>query len=345
MAEAFPGDRVYRSAAAVPPPRGPRYVTIGKFDGVHLGHQAILRALVTDALAAGGEALAITFEPRPDVVLARLAALGRGEEPPPPPPRLSTAGEKVRRLLAAGVQRVLDLEFTAELAAIPAERFVREVLAAELRASGVYVGHDFTFGYRGAGTPALLAEMGPAVGFSTRVIGAVSVDGQVVSASSIRRLLAEGNVERAARCLGRPHLVSGTVERGAGRGRALGIPTANLAPDPELAVPAPGVYAAWAAVDPEGSPARRAAVNVGHRPTFGGGAFHVEAHLLDFAGDLYGRRMGLYFVARLRDERRHISASELVAQVRRDIARAADVLEGDFVASAGAVWYDGSVGM
>lgn len=340
MAEAPRVERVYRLPEEVPPPRGPRYVTIGKFDGVHVGHQAILRSLVEDAAAAGGEALAVTFEPHPEAVLLRLAAEPRGEPPAPPPARLTLRCEKLRRLAAAGVRQVLELEFTPALAAVPAERFARDVVGEQLRAAAVYVGHDFTFGHRGAGTPALLEALAPELGLRVRTFPPVRLDGEVVSATAIRALLAQGAVEQAARWLGRPHVLYGAVLAGAGRGRSLGIPTANLEPHPQQALPATGVYAAWAATvaaDGAAAPAHRAVVNVGHRPTFGGGGLVVEAHLLDFDGDLYGREVGLHFIRRLRDERRFESVAALVTQIRADVAQARRVLRSPFVARMGPV--------
>jgi riboflavin kinase/FMN adenylyltransferase len=275
---------------------------VGEFDGVHVGHRAVIAGCDT----------ALTFEPHPLVVLRPQAA-----------PRLLTSLDVKAELIAElGVQEMVVVDFDQSFARRSAREFIDEVLVKRLCAEHVAVGENFRFGHRAAGNAALLAADER---FSTSVVALVALDGQVVSSSRIRALVEAGEVEAASRLLGRPFRLRGEVVAGDRRGRTLGYPTANIVPDRRLVCPAHGVYAARVLDgDLQGA---IAAVSVGVRPTFGsGGAVLVEAYLLDCSADLYGRRLTLEFVARLRSELRFDSAQALVEQMRRDVSRTRELL-------------------
>lgn len=288
-------------------------VTIGNFDGVHRGHQALVRRIVERARLSAGTAAVLTFDPHPARVLAPERA----------PAALTTPAQKLELLAALGVEAVAVLPFTPAVAALAPEEFVRAVLAGALGARQVVVGEGFRFGRRQSGDAAGLARLGSAYGFAVEAVAPVLDDGQPVSSSRVREALARGDVDGARRLLGRAFFVDGLVVRGDGRGRSIGVPTANLEPENEI-LPASGVYAGQVRVA-DGS-WRPAVVNRGTRPTFAGLGEALEAHLLDYDGDLYGARLRLAFAARLREERRFASPQALVAQIRDDVARARALL-------------------
>lgn len=298
-----------------------RFVALGVFDGVHLGHQAILREMVAQARSAGAVPTAITFEPHPDAVLRPTGA----------PPLLTTPAERERLIRALGVAAVDVLPFTPELARLPAREFVDRLLWPRFRPARVFVGYNFTFGHRGAGTPRLLAERGARLGFTVQTFPPVRVGGEVVSSTVIRRHIARGEVERAARALGRPHRLPGRVVRGQGRGRALGFPTANLEVPAGLCRPARGVYLVRVEGDGIAAP-HPGLANLGCRPTFRRegerGGDTLEVYLLDFDGDLYGRELVVAFLARLRGELVFPSAEALARQIAADVAEARRLLAG-----------------
>jgi riboflavin kinase / FMN adenylyltransferase len=301
----------------VAPDRGTA-VTIGAYDGVHLGHRHVLRLLQEMAAARGLETVVVTFDRHPATVVRPQSA----------PLLLTDTEQKLELLADAGVERTVVVPFDRTRAHETAEDFVTEVLAGTLGARLVVVGRDFHFGHGRKGNVALLEEMGKRYGFETAGVELDDAAGEPVSSTRIRRLVADGDVTGAARLLGRPHEVRGTVVRGDGRGGAtLGLPTANLAVSAGMAMPAEGVYACWYR-RPHGE-RHRAAVNYGRRPTFYGeaGQLVLEAHLLGFEGDLYGEEGRLSFVQRLRGERRFDSVEELVAAMRADVERA-DALLG-----------------
>jgi riboflavin kinase/FMN adenylyltransferase len=287
-------------------------VTIGNFDGIHLGHQAILRTVVGRARALSGEAVVYTFEPHPRKVLRPESA----------PALLTTLEQKLELIEAAGADAVVLEPFDLDFAKTPPDVFVRECLHRRLRPLEVYVGYDFHFGRDREGSMRLLTELGPKLGFAVTIIPEVEVDGGDVNSTRIRQLLAEGQCEIAARMLGRPYSVRGVVVRGDERGRTLGFPTANLAPENEV-LPAGGVYTGTLRLLDDGDPPEdsrlRAVVNVGMRPTFQGRELRVEAHAIDWSGDLYGRRVELAFGTRLRAERRFESVDALRAQIAADV--------------------------
>ncbi len=298
-----------------PPQRpGAAAVTVGNFDGVHRGHQALVEAVVEEARAHAGEAVALTFDPHPSRVLAPERA----------PASLMTVEQRAEILGALGMSRLAVLPFTRELSHEPAEEFVRKVLVQALGSRMVVVGFNFRFGRDRAGDVAALQDLGRRLGFGVRALPPVLSDGAPVSSTRVREAVLRGSVEAARELLGRSYFVDGAVVRGLGRGRSLGIPTANLDPVNEI-LPGGGVYAARCRV--EGGGEVSAVVNVGRRPTFGGGAMLLEAHLLDFQGDLYGSRLRVGFERRLRDEARFPDAEALRRQILRDIEAARRVLE------------------
>jgi riboflavin kinase / FMN adenylyltransferase len=274
----------------------PRRVAIGTFDGVHLGHREVI---------AGADTV-LTFEPHPLSVI-RPEAL----------PKLLMSFNVKRDIIAGlGVEELVIIPFDREFSGKSAEQFVEEVLVERLSAEYVAVGENFRFGKGARGDAEFLSSRPE---FETRVVPLVEVEGETVSSSRIRALVAAGEMDRAARCLGGPFLFEGEVVSGDRRGRTLGMPTANIVPDNALACPGHGVYAAWA----HGHPA---AVNVGVRPTFDTGrGLLVEAYLLDFSGDLYGQTLRIAFLEQLRGEKRFDSVDELVAQMRRDVDRTREI--------------------
>jgi riboflavin kinase / FMN adenylyltransferase len=285
--------RVTRLPDAKP---GHRHVAIGTFDGVHVGHRAVIDEADT----------VLTFEPHPLEILHPEAA-----------PKLIMPFEIKRDVIEGlGVDELVVIPFDEEFTRIEAEDFVRGVLIDGLWAHKVSVGENFRFGARARGDPEMLAAHEE---FETRVVPLVEVDGETVSSSRIRALIAAGEVAAAARCLGAPFLLEGEVVEGDRRGHSLGFPTANLVPDDSLVAPGHGVYAGFANGEP-------AAINVGVRPTFKTGrGLLVEAYLIDFEGDLYGRRLRVAFIERLRGERRFPSAEDLVAQMHRDVEEAREL--------------------
>jgi riboflavin kinase/FMN adenylyltransferase len=300
--------RIIRGLPSAPPDRRPSAVALGVFDGVHLGHRAILGAAVAHARASGAPAIACTFDPHP------LEVLQPGRAPLP----ITTLDERLALIAQCGIDGAVVLSFTAELAAVEPEAFVKDVVVGRLAASQVVVGFNHRFGRGARGDATLLRELGDRLGFRVDVVEPLTVDGVEVSSTAIRAALGRGDLDGAARMLGRPYTLPGKVVPGAGRGRTLGFPTANVAPDRPVLL-ATGVYAAVAEV---GAERRRAVVNIGVRPTFGEDTLAVEAYLLDFSGDLYGQPIRLTFVSRVREERRFPSVDALRAQIEADVATA-----------------------
>ena len=294
-------------------------LTTGTFDGVHLGHAAVLRYVVDRARAVDGVPTLVTFDPHPREVLGQ----GRVE-------LLTTVERRADLAGALGVERVVVVPFTRAMAGLSAEAWVRDLLLGEVGMREVVIGYDHRFGQGRGGDAALLRALGAEHGFAVDVVPELVVEGGErglgVSSSEIRAALRAGDVRGAADRLGRDYALAGEVVRGAQRGRTIGFPTANLRPDPRLLVPADGVYATRAVVEGvEGE--LWGMTNVGTRPTVDdGGARSVETHLLDVDGDLYGRRLELRFAERLRDERRFGGLDALTAQLREDAGQARKVL-------------------
>jgi len=291
-------------------------VTVGNFDGVHRGHQALVVATVIAAHRQQGMAVVLTFDPHPARVVAPASA----------PSALMTLSQKAEALGGMGVDRLAVLPFTPELSRETPEAFARLVLEQALGARSVVVGRAFRFGRDRAGDVATLEALGRDRDFAVAALPPVLDAGRPVSSSRIREELARGDVVSAARLLGRCFFIDGEVVVGAGRGATLGIPTANLSPVNET-IPALGVYACLARLDGAKGSAIGAVVNVGRRPTFGGGDTVVEAHLLNPQEDLYGRALRIEFAERLRGEQTFAGPDALVAQIRQDIAEARRVLE------------------
>ncbi len=297
-------------------PRGWREpaVTVGNFDGVHRGHRSLVEAAVRQARERRGTAVALTFDPHPSRVLS----------PDRAPSTLMTLDQRAEALAALGIECLAVLPFTFELSRESAADFARKVLREAMGARVVVVGENFRFG---RGREGDLAALGESLGFAVLGTPPVVHEGAPISSTRIREALARGAVRAARDMLGRRFFVDGTVVRGVGRGREIGLPTANLAVLNET-LPARGVYACRCReLGEAGGALHPAVVNIGHRPTFGGGALSVEAHLLDFDGDLYGRALRIEFEERLREERTFAGPEALVAQVRDDVARARRMLD------------------
>ncbi|MBI4261564.1 MAG: bifunctional riboflavin kinase/FAD synthetase [Actinobacteria bacterium] len=303
-----------RGIEALPLDADGSVVTVGFFDGVHRGHQAVFRTTVQRAGDRGAPAVAVTFDRHPREILTPGTA-----------PRLLTTLERKARLVeATGVDVLVVLAFTEEFSRWPAEDFVDRVLAGGLHAGHVVVGANFTFGHKALGTLQTLSEIGPPRGFSAEGMSLLTIDGRRVSSTSVREALDEGDLDWPERALGRRYLVDGTVVPGAGRGRDLGFPTANLEVPARMLIPKDGVYAGRARL--EDGTAHVAAINVGTNPTFGEEPRHVEAFLLDFEGDIRGRPIAVEFWARLRDEIRFDGPEALAAQIAEDVGRTRELV-------------------
>jgi riboflavin kinase / FMN adenylyltransferase len=297
----------FRGLEQVPSAPQGRAVAVGTFDGVHLGHRRVIQSALDWGRSNGALVCVVTFEPHPLQVL----------QPNDPPRLLTPAGVKADLVAGLGVDELLMIPFTEEFSRLGADEFCGEVLVRSLQARHVSVGQNFRFGHGARGDAALL-ESRPE--FETAVVPLVEQGGDPVSSSRIRELLERGDVSAAAALLGAPFELEGEVVRGDERGRELGVPTANVEPAPGVLVPGPGIYAGLALDRP-------AAISIGVRPTFESeGEVLIEAHLLDFEGDLYGKTMRLVFLERLRDEVRFDSADELVEQMRRDLEQVRDVV-------------------
>ena len=296
----------------------PSVVTIGAYDGVHLGHKAVIAKVRSLADLRGLQTVVVTFDRHPASVV----------RPDSAPKLLTDLDQKLELLAASGVDATYVVHFDEARSKEPAEDFVRDVLVGCLSARNVVVGSDFHFGHHRGGDVALLKAMGEELGFTVEGLELVGVDAtpvvpeQVVSSTAIRRLLLDGDVVAAANLLGRTHEVRGVVEHGDARGRELGFPTANIAIDPSILLPADGIYAGG--LERSGGSIFATAMSLGHRPTFydrPSGAALLECHLLDFSGDLYGDSVKVRFVQRLRGEERFEGVEALVAQMNADVAQ------------------------
>jgi riboflavin kinase/FMN adenylyltransferase len=287
----------------------PTVLTLGVFDGLHLGHQAIMAKVVERARETASIATAITFDPHPRSVL----------HPESAPPLLQTLDQRLANFEIAGIEQAIVVKFTREFSRQPAEEFLRNVIHDRLHAKEVYLGKGFAFGKDRGGNIELLQRMSNELGFVADEVDEVQVHGRRVSSSKIRELLAEGRVNVARRMLGRPYGVEGVVIRGDRRGHTIGFPTANLKPQNRV-IPKFGVYATATLIDGNW---RRSVTNIGVRPTFGAESEpSIETHLLDFDRDLYGDALRVRFLHRIRDERKFNGIDELVAQIARDTERA-----------------------
>lgn len=290
------------------------WLTIGSFDGVHLGHQKIVRQMVEQAHAASSPAAVLTFHPHPASVLGKRNG----------PLYLTTPEYRAKLLGDLGVDVVITHPFSKELAGYTAEEFMRWV-KAQLGLDELWVGYDFALGRDREGKVPRLRELGESLGYRVREVGSLDVDGEPVSSRRIRAALEAGDIEQANRLLGRPYFLCGDVIHGDNRGRSIGIPTANLEIWKDQIIPRAGVYVCHATLDGE---TWGAVTNVGVRPTFEQGvvAPRVEAHILDFDQEIYGRQLCLDFLARLRDEQKFSGIDTLLQQIHQDIARGREIL-------------------
>jgi riboflavin kinase/FMN adenylyltransferase len=306
--------RIVRGLESFPPEPPGGVIALGVFDGIHLGHRKIIRAAVERAQARRGPSVACTFDPRPVEVLqpARAGA------------PITTLAERLDLIAGAGVDMAVVLPFTHALAAVEPEAFIEDIMVRRLGAREIVVGFNHRFGRGARGDAALLEELAARLGFRAHVVPSLVLDGDPVSSTGIRLALQQGDVDRAARLLGHEYTLAGEVVRGAGRGTGLGFPTANVRAERVPLVPL-GVYACRARV---GGTMHRAVLNLGRQPTFGENEVAIEAHLLDFRGDLYGARVTLFLVRRLRAEMKFASVEALRQQIGADAAAARDLLAG-----------------
>ena len=299
---------------ALPRDGRPVVATVGTFDGVHLGHRAVLQEIVARARSRGGRSVLVTFDPHPLRVVAPARA----------PKLLTTPREKKRLLAETGLDYAVFLAFTPALQEYSPRRFVRKVLLDGLGMTELVIGHDHGFGKGRSGNADVLREIAAAEGFGLDVVAAVAAGDATVSSSTVRRAVAEGRVGDAARALGRPYSVSGRVVRGDGRGRLLGFPTANVhVAEEDKLTPGAGIYACWAST---GSVRVMGALHVGPRPTFPGASDTLEVFLLEFDGQLYGETLRLELVEKLRPVAAFPSERALAEQMREDVAQARSCL-------------------
>ena len=292
----------------------PTVLTLGVFDGLHLGHQLIMSTVVERARAAGAVPTVITFDPHPRAVL----------HPESAPPLLQTFDQKIEAFDVLGIEQTIVLRFTPEFAAVRAHDFLRDVVMDRLHAREVYLGKGFAFGHEREGNIDLLRRLGGELGFVAGEVPEVRLRGRRVSSSKIRELLTRGQVNLARRMLGRPYGVEARVEHGSERGHQLGFPTANLHPHNRV-IPKNGVYVTGTLIEGQW---RRSVTNVGLRPTFGDVTEpSVETFVMNWDGDLYGDVVRVRFLHRLRDERKFSSIDELKTQISRDVARANSYFE------------------
>ena len=304
--------RIVRGSRTLDQPPERCVLTVGNFDGLHVGHQRIIRTVTGRARAQAGQAAVYTFEPHPRKVL----------QPERAPRLLTTLEQKLELFDAAGVDVAIVEPFDLEFAKLPAERFVREILHERIDPLEVYVGYDFRYGRDREGSMRTLTELGPHLGFAVTIVPEVKLGSRDVNSTRIRELLEAGNVEDASLLLGRPYTVRGRVVEGDRRGRTLGFPTLNLDAENEV-LPKTGVYAGRVrfldAGEPPAGSLFDAVTNVGRRPTFGASErVLTEAHLLDFEADVYGRRIEITFEHQLRDEQRFPDVAALRAQIAAD---------------------------
>jgi riboflavin kinase/FMN adenylyltransferase len=287
-------------------------VTIGNFDGIHLGHQEILKRTVKESKEANRRSIVITFDPHPKKVIH--------------PERrpfflLTTLDEKLRLIESFNIDIVVLISFTTEFSKTTAEEFVRNILWDKLHLNKLFIGYDYAFGKNKGGNAAFLRTFGGKLGFQVEEIGAVMVDDTIVSSTNVRLSILKGDARGASRMLARPYNMSGTVVKGFRRGTEIGFPTANI--ESEKVIPAEGVYAIIAEV--EGN-RYQGVINIGYNPTFGNEELSMEVHLLDFQGDIYEKTIDIQFIDRLRDEIKFDSPDKLVVQIKKDIDRAKELL-------------------
>jgi riboflavin kinase/FMN adenylyltransferase len=297
---------------ATPFPRS--VITLGNFDGLHLGHQELIRKVIRRAKETGSRSIVVTFRPHPLKILA----------PEKCPPLISIYEEKIKLFEKLGIDVLVKIPFTLEFAKMSPGDFVKGILCDMLGAKEIFVGFNYRFGRGREGNIATLKALGERLGFTVREVEQVSLNGEVISSTKIRHLLRDGEVEHAARLLGRTYTITGIVVKGDGRGKSLGFPTANIAPKHSI-IPAHGVYAVRLFVRDR---FYDGIANIGMRPTFDKNVLTIEVHIFDFDEDIYGEDISLYFIGKIRDEKKFGSADELILQIRTDVGIARDLLSG-----------------
>lgn len=306
--------RILRNIEEITPDLNGGMVTIGNFDGIHVAHQKIINRMVREARESGRKGIVVTFEPHPQHVL----------HPEKVPFYLITSlAEKLSILESMGVDAVLLIHFTREFSRTSAEEFVKDIIWGKLHPLKVLIGHDYTFGKGKEGKPEYFKSLGSRLGFEVEITEAVVMEGGIVSSTRIRHAIQAGDMRLAARLLGRPYCMRGTVIKGHRRGGLLGFPTANLKTEKEL-LPKPGVYAVFVQM---GSECHEAVLNIGFNPTFSNEKLSVETHILDFNQNIYGKGIKISFIERLRDEKKFNSIERLSEQIAQDIEKARKILK------------------
>jgi riboflavin kinase/FMN adenylyltransferase len=306
--------KVINSISDIPIDLKGAVVTIGNFDGVHLGHQAIFRQVIEDARKANQKSVVITFEPHPKMVLHPERR---------PFYLITTIAEKTALIEGAGIDALIIIPFSLQFAATTAGEFVRHILWDKLKISKIIIGHDYTFGKNKEGNEAFLAAHGEKLGFKVQVISAFGIGDKVISSTRIRNALLDGQVRTASEWLGRPYNLAGTVVHGHQRGAGLGFPTANIQSE-KLLLPADGVYAVLVQLNGK---RYHGVLNIGNNPTFGDIARSVEVFILNFDGDLYDTAIEVFFIDQIRPEIKFDGPDKLIAQINRDIEQAKSILK------------------
>ncbi len=306
--------KVIRSLEKMPREFRDSFVTIGNFDGVHLGHIPILKKLIEEAHGENRKAVVITFDPHPKKVLRPDIR---------PFYLLTSVEEKIKLLEDIGLDGLILIPFDLNFSKMTAESFVCDILWDKLHIRKIFIGHDYSFGKSKTGNKIFLAEFGKKLGFEVDIINAIKLDDETISSTRLRHLILDGDVRTAARLLGRPYNVSGIVVQGKKRGSILGIPTANIKPEKEL-IPAQGVYAVISHVEKD---RYKGVLNIGFNPTFSDTELSVEVYLLDFSGDIYGEKVEVLFIERIRDEVKFENPEQLVKQIWKDIDEARTILK------------------
>ncbi len=306
--------KIYSSLYEIERPFNRPALTIGNFDGVHLGHQALFKKVVELAEKRGGDKVALTFHPHPMKVL----------RPDNPPKLICTLEQKIELIMAAGIEHLVCLPFTREFAKTPASFFVEEILYRTIGVEDLVVGYDYACGRGREGDINFLKSMGKRLGFHVHVIPPVKIDGMIVSSTAIRELVKKGDMRMVRKMLGRFYQIRGVVQKGKRRGGpVVGFPTANLSINPEDLCPKPGVYAVQVI---HGERLYNGVVNIGFNPTFGDSKLGAEVHIFDFDKEIYGHEIKVNLVERIRDEKKFSGPEELASQIKKDIEKAKQIL-------------------
>lgn len=305
--------KVFYSLDEIPAEYREALVTIGNFDGVHLGHVPILNKLHTEALQEKKKSIVITFDPHPKKILRPEIN---------PFYLINTLEEKISLIERQGIDAMVILPFSIELSYVTAEHFICNLLWDKLRIKKIFIGHDYRFGKNKVGNEAFLKDYGKKLGFEVEAINSILIDGQPVSSTRLRFLILEGKMKEASLLLGRPYNISGVVVKGRSRGSLLGFPTANIIPDKVL-IPAIGVYAVFVQLEKS---CRQGVLNIGFKPTFDDDEFSIEVYIIDFDGNIYDERLNILFIDRIREEVKFGRHEELIDQIKRDIDKAKVIL-------------------